>query len=110
MNWHWILLLAGLGIYVLALSPGFLPHAADTPVAMLAGMIIATVALLGFDSTHVNRKLAALMVAVSLILLITGIVLALQGHAYIFVLLSVPALGLGLFGLRKILDERKKHE
>ena len=56
MNWHWILLLAGLGIYVLALFPSLLPHTADTPVAMLAAMILASVALLGFDSDQVKEN------------------------------------------------------
>lgn len=110
MKWHWMLLLAGLGLYGLVLVPGFLPHTMDIAVAMLAGMIIATVAVFGFDSTHVDKRLATLMVATGLIMLVAAIVLAWQGHSYLLLLLTVPALSLGLFGLRKIHEERKKDE
>jgi len=110
MKWHWYLLLIGLGIYGFALFPGFLPHEADGPVAILAGMIFATLAIFGFDSTHVDRRLAIAMVLVSVVMLSIGAVLALQGHTYILLLLSVPAVGLGLFSLRKIFYEREKHE
>lgn len=110
MKWHWILLLAGLGLYALVLIPGLVPHTIDIAITVLAGMIIATVAVFGFDSTHVDRRLASLMVVVGSAVLLTGITLAWRGHAYSLVLLSVPAIGLGLFGLRKLLDERKKDE
>lgn len=110
MKWHWVMLLAGLGVYALVLVPGFLPHTMDLLVAMLAGLIIATVAVLGFDSTRVDRRLARLMVAVGLIMLVAAIVLAWRGHIYLLLLLSVPALGLGLFGLRKLHTEREKDE
>ncbi|MDP1716008.1 MAG: hypothetical protein Q8L41_14810 [Anaerolineales bacterium] len=110
MKWHWVLLLAGLVLYVLALVPGILPHTIDIPVAMLAGVTIATVAVFGFDSTQVDRRLAGLIVVISLVLLVAGIVLARQGHVYILVLLSVPAIGLGSFGLRKLIDKREKND
>lgn len=110
MKWYWVLLFAGLALYVLALVPGILPHTIDIPVAMIAGAIIATVAVFGFDSTHLDRNLAGLMVVISLILLMAGVVLAGKDHVYILVLLSVPAIGLGLFGLRKLIEEREKHD
>jgi len=52
----------------------------------------------------------AFMVVVGSAVLLTGITLAWRGHVYSLVLLSVPAIGLGLFGLRKLLDERTKDE
>ena len=110
MKWRWMLLLAGLGLYALVLVPGFLPHTMDLPIAMLAGLTIATIALLSFDSTRVDRRLAIAMITVSLIVLAAAIVLAWQGHTYLLLLLTMPALGLGLFGLRKLREERKKDE
>lgn len=110
MKWHWVVLLAGQGLYGLALVPGILPHTIDIPIAMLAGMTIATVAALGFDSTKLNRKLARLMVAVSLLILLAGIFLARQGHNSLLLVLSVPAIGLGIFGLRKLFDRRENNE
>lgn len=104
------MLLAGSGLYALVLIPGFLPHTIDILVGALAGLTIATVALVGFDSTRVSRTLAWLMVALGFVMLVTGIVLARQGHAYLLLLLSVPAIGLGLFGLRKLRSVREKEE
>lgn len=107
MKWHWIMLLVGLGLYTLVLFPGLLPHSVDSMVAILAGVTIASVAMFGFVSTHVDRRLARLLIVLSLIMLVIGIMLARQGHPYSLVVLSVPAIGMGLFGLRKIFDERK---
>lgn len=58
MKWHWVMLLMGPGLYMFVLVPGILPHEIDTVVSMLAGATVATVALFGFDTTHVNRRLA----------------------------------------------------
>ena len=110
MKWHWVMLLGGLGLYGLALVPGILPHTIDIPIAMLAGMTIATVAVLGFDSTKLNRRLARLMVAVSLLIFLAGIVLARQRHNSLLLVLSMPAIGTGVFGLRKLFDRREKNE
>ena len=51
-----------------------------------------------------------MMIILSLIMLVVGIVLARQGHVYILHLLSMPAIGLGLFGSRKLMDKREKHD
>ncbi len=108
MKWHWFALLAGLGLYILVLVPGLLPHTLDIVAVILAGVTIASVAVFGFDSTHVDGRLATLMVGVSLALLIAGIILARQGHSRLGWLLSAPAIGLGLFVLQKILGEQGK--
>jgi len=110
MKWHWFALLAGLGLYILVSIPGFLPHTLDSVAVIFAGATIASVAIFGFDSTHVDRKLAILLVAVSLIMLGAGVALAEQGHNFLLFLLSVPALGLGIFGARKLMDKREKHD
>ncbi len=110
MKWHWVVLAAGLGLYGLVLVPEILPHAIDIVVTILAGVILATVAVFGFDSTRVNRKFASLMVIISLVMLAVGISLARDGHVYILFVLSVPAAGLGLFGVRKLIEKREKHE
>ena len=73
-------------------------------------MTFASIAIFDFDSTHVDRKLAILMFVVSLIILIAGILLARQGHEKLFGLLSMPAIGLGLFGLRKFFEKSEKNE
>jgi len=110
MKWHWVILLAGLGLYVLVLIPGFLPHASDSVVSILAGVTLATVALFGFDTVHVSKRLALSMIILSLVMLLTGIVLARQGHPYVQLTLSVSAIGLGLFGTRMLIDNRKKND
>jgi len=110
MKWHWVMLLVGLGLYVLVLIPGTLPHDVDNVVAMLAGVTIATVAVLGFDTIHVNRRLATIMIVVSLLMLVMGIALARQGHPYAQLVLSVPAAGLGLFGARKLIENKEKND
>lgn len=110
MKWHWFALLAGLGLYLLVLVPGLLPHTLDSVTVILAGVTIASIAVFGFGSTHVDRRLAILMVAVSLIILTAGIVLAREGHNNLLWLLSVPAIGLGLFGLRKFFEKRENDE
>jgi len=110
MRWHWFALLGGMGLYVVALVPRVLPHTIDIAVAMIAGAIIATVAVFGFDSAQFDKRLARFMAVIGLVLLVTGIVLAWQGHVYIMAILSVPAIGLGLFGLRKLYKERDNNE
>ena len=110
MKWHWVILLVGLGLYVLVLIPGILPHSADVAVTMLSGMGMVSVAIFGFDTTHVDRNLAILMISLSLLMLVVGIVLARQDHGNILLLLSMPALGLGIFGARKLMDKREKHD
>lgn len=110
MKWHWFSLLAGLGLYILVFIPGLLPHTLDSVAVILAGVILASVAVFGFDSAHVDRRLASLMVGVSLIILSAGILLARQGHNKLLWLLSVPAIGLGLFGLRKYFEKSEKNE
>jgi hypothetical protein len=108
MKWHWFALLAGLGLYVLVLVPGFLPHTLDSVAVILAGVTLASVAVFGFGSTHVDRRLAILIVGVSLIILTAGIVLAWRGHDKLFWLLSAPAIGLGLLGLRKFFEKKRE--
>lgn len=110
MKWRWVMLLMGLGLYVLVLIPGILPHDIDNVVAMLAGVTIATVAVFGFDTTHVDRRLAILMIIVSVIMFVAGIALARQGHPYAQLVLSVPAAGLGLFGARKLIENKEKND
>lgn len=105
MKWHWFVLLAGLGLYVLVFIPGFLPHTLDSMAVILAGVTFASVAIFGFDSTHIDRKLAILMIGASLIILTAGILLTRQGHTYLLLWLSAPAIGLGLFGLRKFFEK-----
>lgn len=110
MKWHWAILFIGLVLYVFALVPGLLPHASDSVVAILAGATVAAVALFGFDTTHVSRRLATLMIILSLIMLIAGTALARQGHVKLLLLLSLPAVGLGLLGARKLVHKREKNE
>lgn len=107
MKWHWFALLAGLGLYILVLIPGLLPHTLDSVAVIFAGVTIASVAVFGFGSTYVDRRLAILMVGVSLIILTAGIFLARQGHNRLLLLLSVPAVGLGLFGLREFFEKKR---
>ena len=110
MKWYWVMLLMGLGLYVLVLIPGMLPHEIDSVVGMLAGVTIATVALFGFDTTHVNRRLATIMIILSLVMFVVGIALVRQGHPYVQLILSVPAAGLGLFGARKLIENKEKND
>lgn len=110
MKWHWVMLLMGLGLYVLVLIPGTLPHEIDSVVSMLAGVTIATVAIFGFDTTHVDRRLAILMIIVSVIMFVAGIALVRQGHPYVLLVLFMPAAGLGLFGARKLIENKEKND
>ena len=88
MKWYWVILLAGISIYLLVLGPGILPHEIDGVATILAGVNIASVALVGFDTTHVDRRLATLIIIARLILIATGIALAVQGHPYVQLELS----------------------
>ena len=97
-------------MYALVLIPGILPHSIDVAVTILSGVSMASVAIFGFDSIHVDRRLAILMIILGLIMLSVGISLARQDHGYILLLLAVPALGLGIFGARKLMDKREKHD
>ncbi|GAB4455176.1 MAG: hypothetical protein HRF47_08180 [Chloroflexota bacterium] len=110
IKWHWIVLLVGFGLYVLVPIPGILPHSVDVVVMILSGISLLSVAIFGFDTVHVEGGLAISMVTLSLLMLIAGIVLAWQGHGYILFLLAAPALGLGMFGARKLMDKREKHD
>ena len=110
MKWHWLVLVAGFGLYMLVLIPGILPHSVDVAVIMLSGIGMVSVAIFGFDTTHVDRNLAILMIILSLLMLVVGIVLARQDHGNILFLLSIPAIGLGIFGARKLVDKREKHD
>ncbi len=110
MKWHWSLLFAGFVLYLLVLIPGVLPHSVDVAVMILSGISLLSVAIIGFDTVHVEGSLAVLMIILSLLMLIAGIVLAWQGHGYVLFLLTVPALGLGILGARKLMDKREKHD
>ena len=88
MKWYWVILLTGISIYLLVLVPGVLTHEVDGVVTILAGVNIASVALVGFDTTHVDRRLATLIIIARLILVATGIALAVQGHPYVQLELS----------------------
>ena len=88
MKWNWVILLMGLSLYMLVLFPGILPHDIDGVVTIMAGVNIASVAVVGFDTTHVDRRLATLMMIARLILIATGIALAVQGHPYVQLELS----------------------
>jgi hypothetical protein len=104
------MLFAGFVMYLLVLIPGILPHSVDVVVMILSGISLLSVAVFGFGTVHVDGNLAILMITMSLLMLIVGTVLARQGHGHILLLLAVPALGLGLFGMRKLMDIREKHE
>ena len=110
MKWYWVIFLAGFGLYVLVLIPGLLPDSVDVVVTILSGVSMISVGVFGFDTTYVDRRLAILMIILSLVMLAAGIVLAHQGHVYILLLLSVPAIGLGLFGMRNLIDKREKRD
>jgi hypothetical protein len=110
MKWHWSLLSAGLVLYLLVLIPGLLPHSIDVVVTILSGVSMASIAIFGFDSIHVDRRLAVLMLILGLIMLGMGFSLARQGHVYLLLLLSVPAIWLAIFGARNLIDKREKHD
>jgi hypothetical protein len=110
MKWYWVILFVGFGLYGLVLIPGVLPYSVDVAVTMLSGIGMVSIAVIGFDTTHVDRNLAILMIILSLLMLVVGIVLARQDHGNILLLLSVPAVGLGIFGARKLMDKREKHD
>ena len=110
IKWYWVRLLAGLGLYLLVLIPGILPHPVDTGVTIFSGLSMISVAAFGFDKAPVRRNLATMMIILSLVMLVVGIVLARQGHGYTLLLLSGPAVGLGVFGLRKLLNGRKNDD
>ena len=110
MKWHWSLLFAGFVLYLLVLIPRVLPHSVDVAVMILSGVSLLSVAIFGFDTVHVDRNLAILMITISLLMLIVGTVLARQGHGHILLLLAAPTLGLGMFGARKLMDIREKHD
>ena len=107
MKWHWSLLIAGFGLYLLVLIPGVLSHPVDMTVTIISGMSLLSVAAFGFDGTQVNWPLAMLMIILSLAMLAAGIAAARQDHVYILLILSVPASGLAAFGLRSLTDKRK---
>lgn len=88
MKWYWVILLTGLSVYMLVIGPGILPHEIDGVVTILAGVNIASVAVVGFDTTHVDHRLATLIIIAKLILIATGIALAVQGHPYVELELS----------------------
>lgn len=107
MKWHWFILLAGLGLYGLATFPGLLPDALDNIVLMLAGVIIASVAIFGFDPIPVNRRFGMVMIGMGVVTLGAGIVLAWLNHTYLLMLLSIPGAGLGVIGLRIFFEKRE---
>lgn len=102
MKWPWFALLAGMGLYVMSFIPGFLPHSIDIVVISLAGVMTASVAVFGFESTHISKQFSTLLIAISAIMFTVGIMLMQQGHNNILWLISVPATGFGLFGFRKL--------
>ncbi len=110
MKWHWSVLTAGFALYMLVFIPGILPHPIDVAVTILSGVSMASVAIFGFDSIHVDRRLAVLMLILGLVMLSVGISLARQGHVHLLLLLSVPAIGLGIIGARNLIDKREKHD
>ena len=110
IKWYWVILLAGVGLYLLIIIPGILPHPVDTVVTIISGISMISVAAFGFDKAPVGRNLATMMMILSLVMLVVGIVLARQGHGYTLLILSGPAVGLGVFGLRKLLNGRKNDD
>lgn len=110
MKWHWSLLFAGFVLYLLVLIPGILPHPVDMVVTIFSGISMISVAAFGFDKAHVDRNVAIPMIILSLLMLGAGIVLARKGHGYTLLLLTGPAVGLGVFGLRKLPNARKNDD
>jgi hypothetical protein len=110
MSWHWVVLFAGLVLYLLVLVPGILLHPVDMVVTIFSGLSMISVAAFGFDKVHVDRNLAILMIILGLVMLVVGFVLAREGHGYTLLLLSGPAVGLGVFGLRKLLIRRRNDD
>lgn len=110
MKWHWFILLVGLGLYGLAIFPGLLSDALDNIALLLAGVIIASVAIFGFDSAHINSRFGVVMIGVGIAALVIGVGLAWFGHPHLLMLFSIPAAGLGVSGLRIFLRKESKDE
>ncbi len=107
MKWHWFILLAGLGLYGLSVYPGLLPHTLDNMALILAGITIGSAAVFGFDPVLVNCRFGTLLIWLGIAIFSTGVVLAWFGHPHLLIPFSIPAVGLGVFGLR-ILFEKKE--
>jgi hypothetical protein len=104
------LLFAGLVLYLLVLIQGILPHSWMLRDDFVWGQWRLLLRYLGLTRSMVDRRLAVLMLILSLIMLSVGISLAWQGHLYILLLLAAPVIGLGIFGARKLMDKREKHD
>lgn len=110
MKWHWIGLITGVLFYILALIPGMLPHRVDILFMILSGMLIASYSFMGFDVPSPRKKLAVSSLMIGSLVLLSGVLMAIVGHAYILFIVAVPSLGFVFFGLRYLLDEKKRDE
>jgi hypothetical protein len=110
MKLHWLGLIGGVFFYILALLPGVLPHRADIVFMIFSGLLIASFTFIGFDIPSPRKKLAILSLTIGSLVLIGAALMAITGHPYILFIIAVPTLGLVFFGLRQLLDERKRDE
>jgi hypothetical protein len=110
MKMHWIGLIAGALFYIFALIPGVLPHRVDVVFMILSGLLIASFSFIGFDVPFPRKKLAVSLLMIGGMILLGGILIAIIGHPYILFIITVPALGLVIFGLRQLLDEKKRDD
>jgi hypothetical protein len=77
---------------------------------ILSGLLIVSFTIIGFDVPTPRKKLAVSSLLIGCLVLLAGVLMAISGHPYILFIIAVPALGLVFFGLRQLLDERKRDE
>ena len=102
MKPQWIILILGFGLYVFALIPGVLPHRMDVLAMIISGMLIGSLAIIGFDLPFHPKKVGRIFLVIGVLVFLAGIVMALFGHGYFVFIIAVPSLGLALLGFREL--------
>lgn len=110
MKLHWFGLILGITFYILALIPGVLPHRVDIIFMILSGLLIVSFTIIGFDIPTPRKKLAILSLLIGCLVFLAGVLMTISGHPYILFIVAVPSVGLVFFGLRQLLNERKRDE
>ena len=100
MKPQWIILILGFGLYVFALIPGILPHRMDVLAMIISGMLIGSLATIGFDLPFHPKKVGRIFLVIGVLVFLAGIVMALFGHVYYLFIVAVPSLGLALLGIQ----------
>lgn len=106
MKPQWTVFFLGVGLYIFALFPGILPHRLDVIAMIISGILIGSLAIIGFDIPFHPKKVGRIFLVSGILVFLAGIVMALSGHAYYLFIVAVPSLGAALLGFRELKREK----